>query len=236
VAREYGAEIVPFRWNGKFPKKRNWFLRTHPPATPWVLFLDADELLDERFCDELQSVLPTSKHVGFWLNYDRWFLGQKLRFGEANRKLALFRVGSGEYERIDEAHWTSLDMEVHEHPVLVGSIGELSARIDHRDFRSMEHWLHKHNQYSTWEAHRTAALDDAGNPMWAVFNARQRRKYSAIGRWWLPPVHFAYSYLVRLGFLDGRAGFAYSVSKCWYFWTIGIKLQELRRRSAVYGD
>ncbi|MGB5135674.1 MAG: glycosyltransferase [Prochlorococcaceae cyanobacterium] len=43
IARNHGAEVVTFEWNGRFPKKRNWFLRHHTPTTRWVLFLDADE-------------------------------------------------------------------------------------------------------------------------------------------------------------------------------------------------
>jgi cellulose synthase/poly-beta-1,6-N-acetylglucosamine synthase-like glycosyltransferase len=43
VAESLGAEVVNFVWDGKFPKKRNWYLRNHTPTTKWVLFLDADE-------------------------------------------------------------------------------------------------------------------------------------------------------------------------------------------------
>jgi len=25
IAREWGAEVLDFKWDGKFPKKRNWF-------------------------------------------------------------------------------------------------------------------------------------------------------------------------------------------------------------------
>jgi glycosyltransferase involved in cell wall biosynthesis len=228
IAREFGAEVVDFKWNGKFPKKRNWFLRSYPVRTPWILFLDADEFVDDSFCDQLERVLVDTPHVGFWLNYDRWFLGSRLVHGESNRKLALFRFGAGEYERIDESSWTSLDMEVHEHPILIGTIGEISNRIDHRDFRSMEHWLAKHNQYSTWEAHRIAALIEPGNPVHALFSPRQRRKYAALGHWWLPPAHFLYSYLLRLGFLDGHAGLTYAIAKSFYFWQIGVKLRQIK--------
>ena len=101
VAREHGAETLAFVWDGRFPKKRNWTLRTHPFRTPWVFFLDADEMVTEAFCDELARTLPTTAHAGFWVTYTNWFLGRPLRHGEANRKLAVFRVGAGEYERID---------------------------------------------------------------------------------------------------------------------------------------
>ncbi len=226
IAREHGAEVIDFAWNGRFPKKRNWFLREHSPKTPWVLFLDADEFVDEAFCDELEATLPSTTHAGFWITYYNWFLGRKLLHGEPNRKLALFRVGSGEYERIDEDSWSHLDMEVHEHPVLSGTIGEIRARLDHRDDRGYEHWIAKHNAYSSWEAHRIARLRAegiAGNPK---LTPRQRRKYASIGRWWLPLAYFLTCYIVRGGFRDGYPGFVLARSKAVYFWQIGVKISE----------
>lgn len=110
IARAHGADVVTFAWDGRFPKKRNWFLRHHAPTTPWVFFLDADEFVDDAFCNELASVLPSTTHAGFWIQYDTWFLGERLRHGDVNRKLALFRVGAGEYERIEEDRWSHLDM------------------------------------------------------------------------------------------------------------------------------
>jgi glycosyltransferase involved in cell wall biosynthesis len=60
IARRQGAEVLDFRWNGRFPKKRNWFLREHPPQTRWVLFLDADEFLTAEFKDEVRRTLPAT--------------------------------------------------------------------------------------------------------------------------------------------------------------------------------
>ena len=118
IAASHGAEVINFEWNGKFPKKRNWYLRNYPPRTPWVLFLDADEFVTQEFLGELAEVIPTTKHDGFWLTYNNFFMNRYLRHGDAFTKLALFRVGSGEYEQVDDEHWSKLDMEVHEHPVL----------------------------------------------------------------------------------------------------------------------
>jgi glycosyltransferase involved in cell wall biosynthesis len=229
VAAAAGAGLTEFRWDGRFPKKRNWFLRNATISTPWVLFLDADEFVDDAFCNELEATLPGTRHDGFWLNYDNWFLGRRLRHGEPNRKLALFRVGSGEYERIDEERWSHLDMEIHEHPVIHGSVGEIRARIDHRDDRGIDHWRRKHQQYSAWEAHRTLRLrreidQDAG-----ALSPRQRRKYASLGRWWLPYAYFAHVYLARRGFLDGYPGLAFAWEKSRYFKDIGRRIAELQR-------
>ena len=42
-------------------------------------------------------------------------------------------------------------MEIHEHPVIEGEVGEIKAKIDHRDFRDVYHYIAKHNEYSSWE-------------------------------------------------------------------------------------
>ena len=76
LAKAWGAEVIHFQWDGRFPKKRNWFLRNHTPATAWVLFLDADEHLTAAFKDELIATLPSTDHVGFWLHYMIYFSGQ----------------------------------------------------------------------------------------------------------------------------------------------------------------
>ena len=229
IAKAHGAEVLAFEWNGRFPKKRNWTLANHAFRTPWVFFLDADELVSDAFCDELSATLPTTNHVGFWVSYTNWFLGHRLRHGGANRKLALFRVGSGEYERIDDQRWSSLDMEVHEHPVLVGSTGAIRAVLEHKDDRGYARWLAKHNDYSTWEAHRLHALlqtkGEEGRPK---LTWRQKAKYYGVGRFWFPWAQFLYGYVLKAGFLDGYPGFVYACSKAVYFWHIGVKVRELR--------
>lgn len=162
IAREAGAEVLQFEWDGGFPKKRNWALREVSLETGWVLFLDADEFVTDAFVAELEAALPTTDCVGFWLNYERWFLGRQLRHGDEFLKLALFRVGAGEYERIEESRWSGLDMEIHEHPVLEGPTGEIAAPIEHNEYRGLAHYIAKHNEYSSWEAARWLQLESQG--------------------------------------------------------------------------
>ena len=158
IAEEFGARVVDFRWNGRYPKKRNWFLLNAPPTEPWVLFLDADEFVDEAFCEALAGAVTVDDINGYWLCYRNYFLGRPLRHGLAQRKLALFRVGTALYEKIDEEFWSPLDMEVHEHPVVEGETGEISAPIDHRDDKGLGKFIEKHRDYALWEARRYAGL------------------------------------------------------------------------------
>lgn len=226
IAAERGAAVVQFAWNGHYPKKRNWTLLNHKLANDWVLFLDADEFVTPAFCSEVRRAIRVERCDGYWLNYTNHFLGRPLRHGDPQRKLALFRLGKGLYEKIDEAAWSGLDMEVHEHPVISGEVGEIAARIDHRDDRGLAKFVARHKDYALWEASRTLQLRDAGVDVWGQLTKRQQKKYANIDKWWFAWAYFLWSYVAKRGFLDGGAGFAYAAYKLWYFATIRLLIKE----------
>lgn len=225
IALEHGARVVDFEWNGKYPKKRNWFLINHPPENPWVLFLDADEFIDDPFCSELEKSITSSRNDGYWIKYTNYFLGKPLRHGLVQRKLALFRVGKALYEKIEEDHWSALDMEIHEHPVVDGTVGEIRAPIDHRDYKGLDRFLNKHVDYALWEARRYKALQKK-NAERKHFTSRQHFKYRHVSKPWYSHFYFFYTYFVKLGFLDGGAGYQYAAYKAWYFRTIRLLINE----------
>lgn len=229
VARELGAQVIHFDWNGHFPKKRNWYLRNHTPNTEWVLFLDADELLNEAVREEISKSIAGSKHQGFLLSYTNYFLGRRLKGGYPLRKLALFRVGEVEYEHINEENWSSCDMEVHEHPIVNGTIGLIRNRIDHRDLRGLDSYMSKHNQYAAWEARRLFSMrqcQENGEP-----GLTKQIKYSIISSPWGGLAFFLGSYLLMGGWRDGSVGFAFCMLKAGYFVQIACRLRELESQS-----
>lgn len=223
IARNWGANVVDFMWDGKFPKKRNWFLRNYPLTTKWVFFLDADEYLTGEFKIELHEALSTDSNVGYWLNYTIYFLGKQLKGGYPLRKLALFRVGSGEYERIDENQWSRLDMEVHEHPVLTGALGVIRSKIDHQDFRGVSHYVLKHNEYAGWEAARFLQGTLTASARWTW---KQRLKYRLMRSVFIGPIYFCGSFLFFGGFRDGSRGLAFAILKMAYFTQVYCKIRE----------
>jgi glycosyltransferase involved in cell wall biosynthesis len=226
VASRHGAKVINFDWNGHFPKKRNWYLRDHTPTTSWVLFLDADEILTPAVKQDITVALSEDRHQGFLLSYTNYFLGRRLRGGYPLRKLALFRVGEVEYERIEEHNWSQCDMEVHEHPVVKGSVGLIRSRIDHRDLRGIDSYMTKHNQYAAWEAQRLFShrhdTDDR-----ATWKSHQRLKYILIASPWGGLAFFLGSFLLMGGWRDGGVGFAFCMLKAGYFVQIACRLREL---------
>lgn len=223
IAAAFGCKTLNFNWDGHFPKKRNWAMRNCEVTTPWVMFLDADERITDAFKNELRETLSVTKHDCFRVVLDNWFMGRMLRHGDPMQKTAIVRYGKGEYERVEEQSWCNLPMEMHEHIVLNngGTIGQISARLEHHDKRTLKSYYSKHCDYADWEANRFLAIND-----WSVLTRREKIKYRLL-RWKLFP--FAYwfvSYILKGGFLDGAPGFYFAMNKMAYFYQIQAKIIE----------
>src|SRR6185437_5886212 len=99
IARSHGAEVVQFRYNGGWPKKRQWALNTLPLAFEWVLLLDADESLTPGLKTELQQAIDSGDCNAYAISLQIHFLGRQLRHSGAKfEKLVFFRRGKGRYE------------------------------------------------------------------------------------------------------------------------------------------
>ena len=148
-----------------------------------------------------------------------------MKGGYPLRKLALFRIGAGEYEKIDEEQWSNFDMEIHEHPVLEGNIGVIRCKIDHQDFRGVSHYVIKHNEYASWEAGRfSKAYQDS--EISARWTWKQRLKYWLMRTPLIGPAYFCGSFFLLGGFLDGARGWAFATLKMSYFTQVYCKIRE----------
>jgi glycosyltransferase involved in cell wall biosynthesis len=223
IAATYGAEIIDFAWNGLYPKKRNWFLLNYEIHTDWVLFLDADEIVNPEFCNIISKKISDIDCDAFWLYYDNYFLGNKLKWGLKQRKLALFRTPGIYYEKIKEETWSNLDMEIHEHPIVKGSISSIPISLKHDDKIGLEKFLLRHIEYAKWEAKRYTKLGD-----FTSLNNRQRFKYRYLEMAWFPVFYFILTYFLKLGILDGKTGFKYAFFKAYYFYTIRLLIKQYK--------
>ena len=53
LAKQAGAKVIDFVWNGKYPKKRQWCLDEVDYQNKWILFIDADERVPQSLKSEL---------------------------------------------------------------------------------------------------------------------------------------------------------------------------------------
>ena len=236
LAEQLGAKVVQFRFNGTWPKKKNWALENLPFKNDWVLILDADEVLPPDAAAEIQNAIANPNGaVGYWINRRFFFLGRWLRHSYyPNWNLRLFRHALGRYERLSRGPTNSGDNEVHEHVVVHGPTARLRCQMDHYAFPSIEVFVEKHNRYSNWEARVTADkfLDGNSDDLDAAPVERRRRLKRLSQRLpFRPLLRFLYIYVWQKGFLDGRDGYYFARLHAFYEFLSVAKTYELRRKS-----
>lgn len=243
LAESFGAQVVQFKYQGGWPKKRQWALDTHPWRNDWILLLDADEILTEPGKAEIATALADSRYEGYWLQFQLVFLGRMIRHGDTLLwKLFLFRRGRARFEkRLEQQDASMADVEVHEHVVCEGPTRRLKEPVRHENWNSLDRYIAKHNEYSNWEAH-VYLHGTTGSLQPSLFgNQAQRRRWLKRHFIMLPgsPLwRFIYIYIFRLGFLDGRPGLIYSMFKFVQTFHVKAKIYELQRAElpGVSGD
>jgi glycosyltransferase involved in cell wall biosynthesis len=241
IAESYGAKVVQFHFNGRWPKKKNWSLENLPFNNDWVLIVDCDERITPELWDEIATAIQDANHGGYYLNRRVFFLGKWIRHGGKypDWNLRLFRHAQGRYENLKtEGIRNTGDNEVHEHVVIDdGAVGYLKNDMLHEDFRDLFHWLERHNRYSNWEArvyyNLLTGMGEGGTIGANLFGDSVQRKRFLKKIWvrlpFKPTLRFVLFYFLQLGFLDGRAGYVYGRLLSQYEYQIGVKLYELRQ-------
>ena len=238
IAEAHGARVVQFHYQGGWPKKRQWAIDTLPLAHDWILLLDADEIFSPELEAEIRQAMENSEFNGYSISLRLWFLGRVLQHGDASfRKLSLFRRGKGRYEcRLKEQDNSMADMEVHEHVVVDGRVGQLKNPLMHQNVESLSHYIEKHDEYSNWEARVLLRGDQSTGELKPSFfgTQAQRRRWLKLRLFSFPgspALLFLYRYLIRLGFLDGIPGLIYCGFQAVQMFHTKAKIYELRSRS-----
>ncbi|MFG1927803.1 glycosyltransferase family 2 protein [Cryptosporangium sp. NPDC048952] len=229
IAHDAGAVVLDYRWNGRYPKKKEWSLLNLPFEYDWVLYLDADEAVEGDLVAELKRRFAAPARVpfaAFDVDLRYHFLRRELRYGHRVTKRVLVNRHLTTWPRVDDLGISTMwEVEGHYQPQVDGPVGKLSAKFTHDDRDPLYDYFARHNRYSDWEAHLKArsTTPAGGDP-----NQHRSRGGQIFARIPAKPlVFFIYSYLLRLGFLDGFAGLHYAVAHSFYFWQIDLKAREL---------
>lgn len=234
ICTTYGVEVIDHDWPGNQAEQFNWALDNCEIKTQWVLRLDADEYLTPELIEELKVKLPTLPDdvsaVVFPLG--RAFRGTVLKHGIVNgvKMIRLFRFGKARYEtRLMDEHLT----------VLEGRTVTFDNKFIDDNLISIKDFITKHNNYSDREA--ALLLDaeynlspiDEDKPSLAIEVAAkraQKAKYAKMPLYWRSIGYFFYRYILKLGFLDGRAGFEWDFFQgLWYRMLVDAKVNEAKR-------
>lgn len=182
ICRELGAQVyVHEDWPG-FGQQKNRALGY--AGKGWVLSLDADERVTPELRSRIAEAMAEGKCDGYYLPRRSSFCGKFIYHSGwyPDYVLRLFRRGAG---RFSEAL-------VHESVELQGKACKLSTPLLHYSYRDATDVDRKIEQYSTAAAQQMFASGRTAMPLDAPLRAG-----------WA----FARTYFLRLGFLDGTAGF-----------------------------
>jgi len=233
IAASSGREVVQFKWNGQWPKKKNWALQNLTFKHPWILIVDADECIVPELAEEIAVAITDSAKAGYFINRRFMFMGAWLKHCGyyPSWNLRLIKRGCGEYEKLTDIGDTgSGDNEVHEHVVATGPVAYLKHDMLHFAFPSIQTFVEKHNRYSNWEAavelrrHRGDAAAIGGS----LSGVRRLKDFSRRLPF-RPTLRFVYAYIWKLGFLDGRRGYIFCRLLAFYEFLSVAKYVEMER-------
>ena len=229
ISREKNARVIPFTWDGHYPKKRQWILDNIELAHDWVFFVDADQILTPDLVDEIRGLFPVKDDVaGFFVTGRYVIEGRVLRFGMPNRKIALFHRCRMEFPVVDDLDIPGMgEIEGHYQPVLKndgGRILSLKSYLLHEGFDDERAWAFRHEKYARWEA----GMMEKG--AWPVDPVAWRE---AVKRWlraspYRAALMLVLGYVLKMGVLDGKGGVRLAVSKYRYYKYI-VQLQRNKK-------
>lgn len=236
ICRALGAEVVQFRWNGSYPKKKEWATNLAAErGYSWLLLLDADERIPPTLAGEIRQAIQTDRSEGnAYAAYLRYvFGGRVLRFGFKPWKIILFVPASASWPRPDDLHVGHMwEVEGHYQVAVPGLVRTFSTELLHEDEDDLYSLIARHNRYSDWEAGlaMSGGVSEIGQGTGARGLARRIwRRLPFKGAF-----SFLHSYIVKGGAADGSAGFDYAVFRLFYYWQIQAKKREgARRRTKV---
>jgi len=203
ICRRYASRFFQREWPGYREQKAY----AHSQATKdWVILVDADERVTPALQQEIGDALSannglfTGYAVPRLVNYlGRWWW----RGGwYPDYDVRLFRR--------DRATWGGFDP--HEKILVDGQVRRLKNPLEHYSYRDIDDHIQRINRFTSISSRE---LKKAGG-RWRLSDALLR-----------PTVRFFRSYFLKLGFLEGFAGFYVAVTAAVYVFLKYAKLWEL---------
>jgi glycosyltransferase involved in cell wall biosynthesis len=191
VARGLGARVIERAWPG-YANQKNF--AGEQAAYDWILALDADEALS----DKLERELLELKRQG--PAFDAYSFPRLAQYrGKWIRHSGWYPDRKVRFYDRRKARWAG--DYVHESVQVEGTVGELAGDLLHYTCPTFSRHVERVNRYTTLAAREMSA---------------QGRRAGLAQLLAAPPWAFVRSYVLQLGFLDGREGFLIASMAAFY--------------------
>ena len=209
IAKQQKASVYAFD-EDDFSSLRNYGMKK--AKGDWLLFIDADERISHELREEILSITQSamSQYNTYALCRIDYFWGKKVTHGELakayhNGFIRLIKKGSGEWKGA-----------VHEEFISQSPSGKLLHPLQHYPHSTVRDFLEDVNFYSTLRAEELLMQGRSNGPLEILF---------------FPFFKFIYTYLIKLGFLDGAVGFVYSFMMSFHSFLVQSKLYLLNHKA-----
>jgi glycosyltransferase involved in cell wall biosynthesis len=185
LARQAGAIVVETGWPGYGPQNNRGL---DIAKSDWIFSLDADERISAELQKEIMQAIQDVCVDGYWVPRLSQLCGQFMHHSDwwPDYTRRLVRKGKGRFTE----HF------LHAHMQISGNTSKLKNHLIHYSYRHLEDVLEKLNRYSSGNAKDYIARGKSGSLFKAVIH----------GLW-----AFVRTYVLKLGFLDGKLGFVLAV-------------------------
>lgn len=206
LAQRMGARVIARAWEGYGPQKN---FAVGEARHDWVLCLDADERVSPALAAAIGALFANGAPgaAAYAMARRNRFLGRWLAHGEGypdwNTRL---------FDR-RRARWS--DDPVHERVVADGPVVRLAGDLLHASAESIADYIEKQNRYTTVQAEAMHARGERASALSIVLS---------------PVARFFRFYVIKLGFLDGAAGFAHIAIGAFASFLKYVKLRALSVR------
>lgn len=208
-----------------FGKQRNFALDHLTIKNEWILFLDADEVVTPEFHRAVlnEITIADSNVAGFYCCWKMILQGKWLKYCDNFPKWQFRIMRTGRARFTDFGHGQK-EGEIQ------GILKYIKEPYLHYGFsKGWYHWIERHNKYSTQEAQArlksNAPFKDIFSAHGSLRNPALKSFLSRFPGW--PFLRFFYSYILKLGFLEGGVGFTYCINMSYYEFLIQIKMKEI---------
>lgn len=228
IAVANGVRVMQRKFD-TYAGQRNFGLKNIQYKNPWLLMLDADERVpDDLRLEMIDAVTRAPADVTLFCLRRRDHL-----FGRWIRRSSGYPTWFGRLMKIGHV-W--IERPINEEFRTSGEMAQLRAHLDHYPFnKGFSAWIAKHDRYSSMEAEllmQERVIAPRTSELLATDPLKRRKafKYFAYKLPWRPVLVFVGLYVLKLGFMDGRAGLTFALLRSWYEYMIDCKNLELRRR------
>jgi glycosyltransferase involved in cell wall biosynthesis len=185
ICEKLGATVIQQEWHG-FAKTKN--IGNQLAKHDWILSIDADEVLSDELIAQLQNLWPEPGRV-YALDRITSYCGQWIRHSGwyPDWKVRLFHR--------EQVEWQG-DF-VHETLRIPADFQEirLQGKLYHYSYKDSDDHLRRIEKYARLAAEEQFA---------------KGKKANFVKRYLSPPARFFKTYFLKMGFLDGRAGWVIS--------------------------